>query len=101
MSSPSSPDENVNDVLLEIDELLLHADARVIAERGTPPAELLTEIGAAAVRERRLRDGGRQLRFYSPMDGPLRIELCGVSGEHMRACSTAEAFALACGEGAR
>ena len=99
MSSPSHPDEN--DPLLEIDELLLDADARVTVERGTPPPELLTEIGFAAARERRLRDGGRQLRFLSPMDGPLEIELCGVAGERLRACSTAEAFTLACGERTR
>ena len=93
MSSPSQPIENI---FLPAEELSLLADAG----SGIPPAlppELHVQMRRAAAIGGRLRAGGESVRFESPMDGPLEIELRRLDGSPIQALSAAEAIELACG----
>jgi hypothetical protein len=90
MSSPSQPIENI---FLPADDLSLLADALP-----GPPPELDIEISRAAAAESQLRARGESVRFDSPMDGPLEIELRRRDGSLIRSLSAAEAIGLACGD---
>jgi len=92
MSSPSQPTQNI---FMPADDLSLLADVLP-----GPPPELDLRIRRAAVVEAQLRACGESVRFESPMDGPLEIQLRRCEdGSRIRSLSAAEAIELACGAG--
>jgi hypothetical protein len=90
MSSPSQPIENI---FPPLDDLALMA--RVLPG---PPLELRNAIDRAAAIGGRLRAGGEVVRFESPMDGPLEIELRRLDDDApIQSLSAAQAIEIACG----
>ncbi|MGN6189778.1 MAG: hypothetical protein ACTHOE_12850 [Conexibacter sp.] len=66
----------------------------------SPPPEVLDAIGAAGRVARELHDTGRELRFTPPSageDGRVRVEVCDLDGNVLRAIPPSELLDVAAG----
>ncbi len=69
-----------------------------LASRGTPPPQVLDQMGAAGAIHDQLRDRGRHVRFFAGAPGEhARLEIRDDDGNLMRIVSMTEAVELAAG----